>query len=567
MPSLFSNPTYKAKIAYNGFDMSHKKLFSSTTGHLLPVYYDILQPGDKVNLSAVLRTRTMPLASPAMAEILEHLEWFFVPIELIYHPFSSWYQQVNDVDTSWITSDEISQNFPAVLPAALTQLASESGTGSDAILNSNDAFGCFESPRLWDLLNMGYPEWSGNPTAIVPLTLCAYQFIYNDYYRMQDRETSHIFDNSLDQFYSDSVIPASSFARLSRMRYRPRSKDFFTNIFVSPLYSGSGSVADMGSYDYIVNSFHNWLQDGISFIGTNPSGQEILGGDNQTTVHPNVPVLTDGQWKKYMTPTAIRTSFAVEKMLEVTRRAGKTYDAQILAHFGVKVPDDVRHSVTFIGQQTQSIMIGDVIATSAGQASDAYGGSATSVLGELAGKGYSHTQSPKHFKFTAPSHGVLMCIYSAEVPQIYDVSGAIDKLNTLRSSSDWYRPAFDNLGMQPLFGFQCSLGNYGTSEIIGWQYRYSEYKLKYDTAHGALRETLSYWSPERTPFMDNIPSETIAALLCSPNDMDNFMVVPYEQNYRPSISAVKYDTDPLIHEIYFDVKKSSKMSTYGLPSL
>lgn len=28
-----------------------------------------------------------------------------------------------------------------------------------------------------------------------------------------------------------------------------------------------------------------------------------------------------------------------------------------------------------------------------------------------------------------------------------------------------------------------------------------------------------------------------------------------------------YNTDPLFHEVYFDVKKASKKSTYGLPSL
>ena len=64
MANFNSNPNHVAKIGYNGFDMGHSLKFSSTVGELLPVYYDILQPGDKVSLKSTIKTRTMPLESP-----------------------------------------------------------------------------------------------------------------------------------------------------------------------------------------------------------------------------------------------------------------------------------------------------------------------------------------------------------------------------------------------------------------------------------------------------------------------------------------------------------------------
>ena len=90
----------------------------------------------------------------------------------------------------------------------------------------------------------------------------------------------------------------------------------------------------------------------------------------------------------------------------ITGRTKKTYDAQVLAHYGVEVPHDVKHDITLIGHDTYPIHVGEV--TSLAATNDA-------SLGDLAGKGWA--QSPndvKKHKFTAPCHGVIMTIFSVE---------------------------------------------------------------------------------------------------------------------------------------------------------
>ena len=59
--SVLLNPQHVAKIGYNGFDMGQEIDFTSGTGQLLPVYYDILSPGDKVSCKAIIKSRTNPL--------------------------------------------------------------------------------------------------------------------------------------------------------------------------------------------------------------------------------------------------------------------------------------------------------------------------------------------------------------------------------------------------------------------------------------------------------------------------------------------------------------------------
>ena len=108
MSSLLSNPSHRAKIGYNGFDMSNYLKFSSSVGQLLPVYYDILSPDDKVSLQAQIKTRTMELESAAMCQLNEYLEWFFVPMNQLSHAFGSILYNISDLDSSFWTSNDIS---------------------------------------------------------------------------------------------------------------------------------------------------------------------------------------------------------------------------------------------------------------------------------------------------------------------------------------------------------------------------------------------------------------------------------------------------------------------------
>lgn len=619
MASINSTPSHVAKIGYNGFAMDNLLKFSSTTGELLPVYYDFLQPDDKVSLRTELRTRTMELESAAMCKLREHIEWFFVPLNQLYSIFGDTYFGIQDFKSSLFDPASVQPDIPYVpvgtssgqttYELALVQGAADAYFASPHLDSSSNRIPYIGTGfRILELLGIPIYDYANLQQAtsnrevmnlsICPLLACAYQKIYFDFYRLSDREPNDPRAYSLDSFYNTGLISTLYLANFYRLRYRPWSKDFFTNLFTSPLFGSTG----IGSFGYSVSpgspniqdmtkSFRQWLtatnfntysQGGWTDVNTqspNPSGRYEMSSNTSspTQVAPSGigssanQTLQLGNLQQALSPTSIRTSFAVQKLLEITRRAGKHYDKQVLAHFGADVPTGIAGEVIYLGGSVTDINIGDVIAT-AGTQSD--------PLGKVAGKGYGYGSS-KPIKFTAPCHGVLMAIFSVEPVADYSMKW-YDKLNGLITRADWFSPEYDNLGPQPLFAYQDQYnplsGAMNNYNIEGWQWRYSELKCKQNRVCGALMRSLGYWSPQRDLYEEDATwQSTVSRYLISPFYLDPIMLKNYEFDASrlrdetdpddPAGYQDLFDSDPLIHELFFDVKKSSKMSTYGLEQL
>lgn len=567
MASILANPSHRANLGYNGFDMGHYLKFSSSVGQLIPVFYDYLSPGDKVNLQAQLKTRTMELESAAMVSLTEHLEWFFVPFEQLSHAFGSivynisdlssslWQNDMSDIHLPKITfKDVVSESFDkSKLSSTFTPfLPSTPATNQIQQYNADQV-------RLLDALGYsisgGFSLAYGKPLSQAgmnfnnfspaPWLLGAYQKIYSDHFRLSDRQVNRPDLYNFDHYQDGTVTPinGSSSNGFCTLQYRPYRKDFFTNTYVSPLYDGYVGGLDVGTSDY--NKVNQWL--------TSVSDYQLFDENKQENAKAATHSYLGGNT---LNVPNIRTLFAIDKMLEITRRAGKHYDKQVAAHFGVSVPTGISGESFFLGSQESRIDIGDVIAT-AGTESD--------PLGRVGGKGYGYGQPDKPITFTAPSHGVLMCIYSCEPIVDYTEVG-LDRLNSYVHASDFYVPEFDNLGMQPLFMYQYHLpwtNGFPTGSFSEWQYRYAELKCKYNRVFGSLSNSLRYWVPQ----VDGFEAGMLSSYFVRPDYLDDIMLVNYNSKLDYNNLSDIYSTDPLIHEINFNVKKSSKMSTYGLINL
>lgn len=596
MVDLRKNPAARANLNYHDFPMHQHVEFTSTVGQLLPVYFDWLDPGDKVRCSQYLKTRTQPLASAAMAKLTEHIEWFFVPIQQIYKPFGSFIYGVQDLDSSLYNRDHgnykynISEKFPYIdYKKWILDFQNSSSASLDEKTLKNES-ALIQMLRLFDhfgisidLLEEPALPGGNNPFSWTPLLACAYQKIFMDHYRNGDRIANDPDCYNLDRYYEmpDIVDELNNLASGSaempfhwmmlkyfQMRYRPTQRDFFTNNFPSPIFSQSSASAQH-SYEDILNKVNQWLTS-VKRVSTIDAHGGSPIGDSATNVILPQSTTTD-MLIKDMNPANIRTLFASEKLLELTRRAGKHYDAQTLAHFGVDVPSTIEGQSFKLGHHSQEIMIGDVIATAESE---------NVPLGEIAGKGYSAAGS-QTFDFKAPCHGVLMAIYSCE-PSIDYYQRGLDKLNCLIEKSDFFMPEYDNLGMQPLFGYQVYLNkntalspkpeSWNTS-ILGWQYRYMEMKQKANRIFGGLRFTQKHWTIGRDP--EESTGTSAASYYHNPDALNSIMEYPYLGGYIQTASGLRraksmsevYEQDPLIHEIFFDVKKASKKSPYGLQQL
>ena len=96
MANVNAKPHYEAHLNKSSFDVSQTLNFTSSCGHILPVWYDIVNPHEKINLSCDLFTRTQPLVNAPMTDIDEYVDFFFVPFSLLFGHFDSWIYGIDD---------------------------------------------------------------------------------------------------------------------------------------------------------------------------------------------------------------------------------------------------------------------------------------------------------------------------------------------------------------------------------------------------------------------------------------------------------------------------------------
>lgn len=581
--STFKIPTPHPNLSRNGFDLSSRRVFSSSVGELLPVGVWEVNPSEKFRFSVQDLVRTQPLNTAAFARCKEYYHFFFVPYSALWMYSDSFFTGVVNPDSSARRSSSGKTNYdwvPRSVPCfdfdkIMTRL-------HGASYKSLDVLGYKKSSGAYKLLNfLGYGVNTKGQIADLQKTmtesgkvdgyaaegqrryskllfdghtstgasfsifrLLAYQRIYNDFYRNQQWEKADVESFNLDWISDDSLVkvPEDIVEKALTLRYRQWSKDIVTSSIPTPNYNEG--IFNLPSYV----------------------------GVNQPDIHRSplgIPSLDTHNAKDTVSPNDIRALFALDKMLEATRRAhGLDYQSQIAAHFGFDVPDSRKPMAHFIGGFDNAISIGEVIATGAGVAGESH-----SVVGQVTGKGIGSLNSHP-IEFDVKEHGIIMCIHSI-VPQPDYNAIFVDKFNTKLTREDYFQPEFQDLGFVPLCGadvafFSSDNVKNSTScnnKVLGYVPRYHEYKTARDVVFGEFQsgQSLSAWTCPRWDFVNykkdttNVSVELSASnFMIDPAIMDNIFAVGYDGDS---------DTDQFLINSYFNVKAVRPMSVTGLPSL
>lgn len=635
MKSIFSNPQHRARLGKHGHDLSRRVMFTSSVGHLLPVLYDYLNPGDSVNINSSLFTRTQPLLTPAFVRCSEHIDYFFVPMKLVDGYFGNAFYGISDFSN---VNDSVDSGkgdyFKAPMDMPMLDLKDVKGAIINGLYqntsstpkivdglyaNNRDAYGIPLVSNFIRLSSMlGYSENLCSTTKIETTDgsskvnvypFAVYQRIFSDYYRNSEYTSNYVSSYSMNGFYFNPLRlgyqlqtyfgdkdarEADYVNTLFCLRYHGTKRDYFTSVKRTPLFGSYGQVNSYAGQTLLSSTDldSSMLLSSYGINGEADYQQAVPNGGVANAGIPlnaNITVNTPSQasGSSGFNLSALRTAYAMDKLARITAKAGKHYDAQTLAHFGVKVPKGVSDEVYHIGSHSQALQIGEVISTAE-----------TNVpLGTLAGRGASKGRS-KAIKFTAPCHGFLMAIYSA-VPDIDYAAFGLNRVNQYASINDFYHPEFDRLGMSPVYygNYLFSLNNTRSSTFMGWNYRYLELKTNYDIVHGAFNYTLRDWAsthnntyasivnPTQTSvsdfyqyvspcYLDNIFTLSFAPPSVTDTMFDNLnvsLVMTYEIGTVnvPALTSVSpvFERDPLLHSIDFKYYKTSVMSPYGEPSV
>lgn len=608
---LNSMPDFTAHLPKTAHDVSQSTAFTTCPAMLSPVYFDMLHAGDKIHFSASEFIRLNPLESQPLGQVDVHLDYFFVPLTVMYTPSSSYFYQTDDLISSVINVDDISDTtvFPVyrfdsflswlrTSEASLRTAASYLQNGN-ALWTSSFDYYLKSVYRIWDFLDLsptclldalgGLKDTSNKYIAdyypnFTPWFALAYQAIYQLYFRNDDREVKNYHFN-IDQFYVDGDWFDNDYSKKSifNINYCSRPKDYFMSAKVSPL-SSAVSMLSASALSSAYNSVNQWLSSRtIDYADASGSIGSSFDGETQVVKRLNT--------NTFLSSTDVRQLFMVDKLIRVIGRAEKNYESQFLAHFGVKIPHDSMHNITHIGHDMATLTPDSVISTANTYNAQSNTGSA---LGEIGGQGKVMLSGRKH-SFEAPFHGVFMCI-SHIVPRRRYVVG-LSKLNYLSSINQFWQPEFDKMGMQPIFSSEAlfDIDNSSTVSRVGWQFGYEQFKRKYDRVMSAFTpnhsstsvNTYAPWVIANSPYClldaSGITDRTALRMngpvtfLASPTDLNVCMQVPYNPAFPldaySSTSHVShkpwliYQTDPFICDFNMYCKKVNGMSTYSEPEL
>lgn len=563
------------KSSRHAFDLSQQHLFTAPVGALLPVMTLDCMGGDHLDVSITDFMRVMPMNSAAFVDAKGVYEAFFVPYSQLWHQYDQFRTSMHDYPSAFAVNAN-GLNAPANLPNFDIMSTFSDWTGD----THTDAFGYSSKlgfNRLSDLLGYGRFFTGTGATKlsvlpqhalVSPFRFLAYQKIYNDVYRNTQYEQPLIKAFNIDDLSGTIVVHPKEDSRaldFVSLRYRNYGLDLLSNIRPTQVVD-SVDVASLNALNPYTLS-----QQPSGSAQPSPLGNsdEAVGGTN---THVKSVGYTGGEVTGggSITVTGIRAMFAYDKLLSLMGRAPKTFRDQMKAIYGVDIKDSRGGKVRFCGGMDSPFQFGDVANTGLSAADTSASSPYSNGLGASVSKGTAGSNG--RIKFDCSEDGIFMVIYSV-IPQSHYDSTRIDPMVQKYKPLDFFNPAYDHLGMQPLYQSAITMyasdhattpANNCQTNALGWQPRYSEYKTAIDLNHGQFcdGEPLSYFTTNRARNRvlsgDWLSGLTFADLKINPNIFDSVFKVHYNGQET---------TDPFFGSASFNVTKVSNMDITSMPNI
>lgn len=609
-------PAVKNHPRRSGFDLSNRVCFTSKAGELLPVFWDIVYPGDSFKINTQLFTRTQPLNTAAYTRIREYLDFYFVPLRLINKnlPTALVQMQDNPVQATGLSSNKVvtteipwtavsgsgfsnlgdinilyqssSKDFSNFLGFnSLTQSAKllmylryGNFLPSNANVSKSTSLGL--SPSL-DLRNS--ESTSTGWTSVHILPLAAYQKVYADFFRFTQWEKNQPYTYNFDWYSGGNVLASLTSAALAEkyysddnlftLRYANWPKDMFMGVMPDSQLgdvsivdtSGSEGTFPVGLFDKTSGAVRAGL---VGKASTSPSANspvEVLTTSALTasTTYGIYAQQAAGLGSSFSI-LQLRMAEAVQKYREVSQFADQDARGQIMAHFGVSLSPVLSDKCMYLGGSSSNIDLSEVVNTNI----------TGDNIAEIAGKGVGTGQGSFSGQFD--EYGIIIGIYH-NVPLLdYVITGQPQNL-LYTNTADLPFPEFDNIGMQTIqFGrFVNSRDVTWTSGVdyrtqtMGYLPRFFDVKTRYDEVLGAFRSTLKNWV---APLNPGDLSKWLSTSATSSGKLSlnlNYGFFKVNPSVLDSIFNVKcdssLDTDQFLTALYMDIKAVRNFDYDGMP--
>lgn len=525
----------KNHVSRNGFDLSHRNIFSASVGELLPVSVIECLPGDNFKIKTSSFTRTVPVQTASFTRIKEYFDWFFVPYRLLNRSFNQDILQLQNENP--ISADGPTRAVKAQSLTPNTTLKDIVATlNKDDVLKATNFCGFSQSQLSSKLLTyLGYGNfiqyWADNkqqePFAVSSLVslfpLAAYQKIYMDFFRFTQWERNAPWTYNFDWLgrYQNSAYtsPTISYSTISdfdiansifTMRYCNYPKDLWHGLYPKSQYGDVATVSLDGSgvgktdksitrpsLSVMAGQSAMSLGSPLPDVGSGEFAVSAASGTAQGSllkaIGPvNIPPLnlTIPSLKSSFDILQLRKAQALQRWSEITQSGSYDVTEQMEKHWGVKLAPQLSDKCRFVGSSQGTIVINEVVNQNLTTKDD---------IADIKGRGLG-SQSD-YAEFQTDEFGLLMCIYHA-VPQIdYNLNRQSFATKRVRYS-DFPIPEFDKLGLQAVyyedFNNSAYLLHADPTVLMGYAPRYFEFKTNFDLVNGVFTTTRPDWVAQFT---------------------------------------------------------------------
>lgn len=593
--SLFSLKDVRNHPRRSAFDLSSKVAFSAKTGELLPIKWYFTMPGDKFTLKRQHFTRTQPVNTSAYTRIREYYDWFWVPLHLLWRNAPEVISQMQSN-----VQHAGSQTSALTLGNSLPTITCEQLSSAFAnIANLTNYFGFKRSHLAYKLIQyLRYGNVNASPDSNFSTTipygkgdysqkyrfnlhmsifpLLAYKKFCQDYFRYSQWQTSSPYLWNIDYYTGTSqalfsTIPGSGDSywkgnTMFDLEYCNWNKDMFMGVLPDSQFGDVASIDTGGlkSQDLAVQAKITSSSSSSVYLGdkTSSSGTDFAVNAGPSAVRSNPLFVSLPAVAASFDVLALRRGEALQRWKEISLNVPQNYRAQIKAHFGVDVGENMSGMSTYIGGDSSSLDISEVVNTNL-QSGDA------SSEATIAGKGVGSSQGSE--KFEARDWGVLMCIYH-NVPLLDYVSSAPDPQLFVSQNTDLPIPELDSIGMQsvPISMYSNNdlelVKGFNSSDLtMGYLPRYYSWKTSYDYVLGSFTTTEKEWvAPITSAVWKNMLSTVSTG--SSSITYNIFKVNPSVLDSIFQVDANEYwDTDQFLINCAFDVKVVRNLDYSGMP--
>lgn len=523
--SIF-NRNSKRSIETSVHNLSHNYQGTWFPGYIYPVMCTKVVPGDTFQIASNPFIRSQPFVTPLLTNVYCDIRYFYCRNPLLWENFDKYITNANKFGEGYLKGDAVPVH-PFFTTNSLSRETLAVRELFDALYGATDNGGDGVSFEGLDAL---------------PARM--YNLIFNEYYNNEN------YGKVAGYTVGDGQDSVSNY----ELRKGTWKKDYFTSSLPSPQRGETVNLDALVRFNAEANdqTFVGYNGNPLDEFGdSNHRGQLAVQHDPNGEVPDHLLMFKSGATyptvfnDAFLDPGTslgvnidirdLRKASAVQRFLEDSAVNGNRYAEYMLAHFGVRTPDNSSYRPQYLGGGSAPINYVAVDQTSQ---------TGSTPQGTQSGKASLNGVMGMNHRYFFTEYGWIMALMVIRPEAVY--AGGVNRQFWTNQDrlEDYYNPKFQNIGMQGVKRRELNVcvSTNDNLDDISYQERYMEYKYIPSTVHGRFLTDMASWVAIRdftANNLSNTPVEINQAFM--EVDSDVFDANTAVQNYPPFLGSIRHN--------------------------